>query len=91
MSETPKTPLPYPHARQDCQRCHEFDADIEILNGPGSRSYTRYCRGCIGERLVLANIPADRDGDPGGPWHLEYRVLAPGSPDGSWPGHPPTT
>ncbi|MFE9642376.1 hypothetical protein ACFYOC_25470 [Nocardiopsis alba] len=85
------TSLPYPHARQDCQRCRERDADIEILDGPGSRTYTRYCRDCIGERLVLAPTPVDRDGDPGGPWHLTYRVLAPNSPDGSWPGHPRTS
>jgi hypothetical protein len=90
MSETPKTPLPYPHARQDCQGCREYDAEIEILDGPGSRDYVRYCRDCIGERL-LAAFPLDRDADRGGPWHVEYRILAPGSPDGSWPGHPRTT
>ena len=60
-------PLPYPHARNDCEMCRERDADFHVLgeefNQPGKRPLL-LCRKCLGEFAVVRVIYCQRDGQP---------------------------
>lgn len=47
--------LPYTYARNDCEACREHDADFQFPGGdhdPTSARAERYCRRCLGERLL---------------------------------------
>ena len=50
------TPLPYPHARNDCEQCREHDADVQVLGAdyekPGKRPLV-LCAHCFGEFAAL--------------------------------------
>ncbi|HLT59778.1 MAG TPA: hypothetical protein VK020_01220, partial [Microlunatus sp.] len=54
-AEAAPVSLPYPHRRNDCERCRERDADM-IIRRPrsGRRGRIRCCRDCAGE--VLAEL-----------------------------------
>lgn len=85
--------LPYPHRRNDCERCRERDADFHLLgpelNIPGKRAPV-YCRRCIGEYLVVAAISRPGDVDLGALFQVELRMLPPnGAGTGEGPAEGP--
>ena len=56
MTDAPAVRLPYPHARNDCVMCREFDADFHVLGEQWNRPETGYrtllCQGCLGKWMV---------------------------------------
>ncbi|WP_372672663.1 hypothetical protein [Amycolatopsis kentuckyensis] len=58
--------LPYPHARNDCVGCREFDADVELLDDAGEprRPPHELCQGCLGKVVAtLAGMDSGPDRD----------------------------
>ena len=77
--------LRYPHMRNDCEACRERDADFHLAgaehNPPGKRP-ARYCRACIGEKLVALALYGPGRDSPAEPLTVTVELLAPG--EGAW-------